>query len=138
MRASVLECQAARPCSGACVRMRNLPRAYQMAVEDRAECRAQRFSEVLHSVGQDDHGPEQSRILLDGLRFSDGTDDRRYAECTRIEATGKDGASLIEAAKPTDRGRAAGAGEVYRVHSCIRQRIPRVDRGELRTVGAPK
>ena len=106
-------------------------RAYQMAVEDRAEARAHRFNEILDRLERDEIDPSSARILLDGLKWQMGLDDRRFAERTRIEATGKDGAPLISEVKPISDFETAR----YVAYLLSKSAKVTVDAGELRAIG---
>ena len=106
-------------------------KAYQQAVEDRAEFRAHRFNEVLQRIERDEIDPSSARVLLDGLKFQMGLDDRRFADRTRIEATGKDGAPLISEAKPVSDFETAR----YIAYLLSKSAKVSVDAGELRAIG---
>jgi len=109
-------------------------RAYANAVEDRAESRAHRFNEILGRLERDEIDPSSARVLLDGLKWQMGLDDRRFAERTRIEATGANGAPLISEAKPITEAeqREQARYIAFLLHKAANATV---DRGELRAVG---
>jgi hypothetical protein len=79
-------------------------RAYEAALEERAQMRLHRYGEILDKLESGKLDPSTGRVLLDGLKLQMQLDDRRLSERNRTEISGPDGGNLIPEPKemPSD------------------------------------
>jgi hypothetical protein len=75
-------------------------RAYEAALEERAQVLMARYDSILDKLEEGRIDPSSARVLLDGLKLRMQLDDRRLSERQRTEVTAAEGKPLFPEREP--------------------------------------